>query len=89
MSYIEEINENGDCIIYSEVKPLDKDTIYVQDIPAMLIPEFQKLQWDGEKLVVITNYEGLYNAIYEKLLNVYRETITITDIDYYLTLITR
>ena len=82
MSYINIINNGGDCIVYGEIKSTAKDVIYVHNVPTILIPEFQKLQWDGERLVVVTDYDGMRNKIYDVLEQEYASKIKDNDNEY-------
>lgn len=67
MSYINILNNGGDCIVYGEIKSTAKDVIYVHNVPTIVIPEFQKFQWDGRSLIIETDCDGMRNKIYDVL----------------------
>jgi len=79
MSYIKLI---GDTIqVFGEVKP-DEDAIYVQSIPHIDIPEYQKLVYENNAVKVVTDIDGIKQAIYNKLLMQYKEAIKSTDDEF-------
>lgn len=79
MSYIKVI---GDTIqVFGEVKP-DEDAIYVQSIPHIDIPEYQKLVYENDTVKVVTDIDGIKQAIYDKLLKQYKEAIKATDDEF-------
>ena len=81
MSYIR-LNGN-DVILYGEVKPDDKyGYIYVQNVPHIDVPTYQKLSYKDERLYVVTDVEALRNNILNKLLDTYKEYIKQTDNEY-------
>ena len=79
MSYIKVI---GDTIqVFGEVKP-DEDAIYVQSIPHIDIPKYQKLVYENDTVKVVTDIDGIKQAIYNKLLMQYKEAIKSTDDEF-------
>ena len=79
MSYIKLI---GDTIqVFGEVKP-DEDAINVQSIPHIDIPEYQKLVYENNAVKVVTDIDGIKQAIYNKLLMQYKEAIKATDDEF-------
>jgi len=79
MSYIKVI---GDTVqVFGEVKP-DEDAIYVQSIPHIDIPEYQKLVYENNAVKVVTDIDGIKQAIYNKLLMQYKEAIKSTDDEF-------
>lgn len=79
MSYIKVI---GDTIqVFGEVKP-DEDAIYVQSIPHIDIPKYQKLVYENDTVKVVTDIDGIKQAIYDKLLKQYKEAIKATDDEF-------
>jgi len=79
MSYIKLI---GDTIqVFGEVKP-DEDAIYVQSIPHIDIPKYQKLVYENDTVKVVTDIDGIKQAIYDKLLKQYKEAIKSTDDEF-------
>jgi len=78
MSYIKLI---GDTIqVFGEVKP-DEDSIYVQSIPH-IDNEYQKLVYENNAVKVVTDIDGIKQAIYNKLLMQYKEAIKSTDDEF-------
>ena len=79
MSYIKVI---GDTIqVFGEVKP-DEDAIYVQSIPHIDKPKYQKLVYENDTVKVVTDIDGIKQAIYNKLLMQYKEAIKSTDDEF-------
>ena len=79
MSYIKLIG--NDVQVFGEVKP-DEDAIYVQSIPHIDIPEYQKLVYENNAVKVVTDIDGIKQAIYNKLLMQYKEAIKSTDDEF-------
>lgn len=79
MSYIKVIG--NDIQVFGEVKP-DEDAIYVQSIPHIDIPEYQKLVYENNAVKIITDIDGIKQAIYNKLLTQYKEAIKATDDEF-------
>ena len=78
MSYIKVI---GDTVqVFGEVKP-DEGSIYVQSIPH-IDNEYQKLVYENNAVKVVTDIDGIKQAIYDKLLTQYREAIKSTDDEF-------
>jgi len=78
MSYIKLI---GDTIqVFGEVKP-DEGSIYVQSIPH-IDNEYQKLVYENNAVKVVTDIDGIKQAIYDKLLKQYKEAIKSTDDEF-------
>ena len=81
MSYIR--LDNGNVLLYGEVKPDDEyEYIYVQNVPHIDIPEYQKLEYKDELLYVVTDAETLKNDILKKLRDTYKELIKQTDDEF-------
>ena len=79
MSYIKVIG--NDIQVFGEVKP-DEDAIYVQSIPHIDIPKYQKLVYENNAVKVVTDIDGIKQAIYNKLLMQYKEAIKSTDDEF-------
>ena len=79
MSYIKVIG--NDVQVFGEVKP-DEDAIYVQSIPHIDIPKYQKLVYENDTVKVVTDIDGIKQAIYNKLLMQYKEAIKSTDDEF-------
>ena len=79
MSYIKLIG--NDVQVFGEVKP-DDSVIYVQSIPHIDIPEYQKLVYENNAVKVVTDIDGIKQAIYNKLLMQYKEAIKSTDDEF-------
>ena len=79
MSYIKVIG--NDIQVFGEVKP-DEDAIYVQSIPHIDIPKYQKLVYENDTVKVVTDIDGIKQAIYNKLLMQYKEAIKSTDDEF-------
>jgi len=78
MSYIKVI---GDTVqVFGEVKP-DEGSIYVQSIPH-IDNEYQKLVYENNAVKVVTDIDGIKQAIYNKLLMQYKEAIKSTDDEF-------
>jgi len=81
MSYIR--LEGEDVLLYGEVKPDDEyEYIYVQDVPHIAIPTYQKLSYKDGCLYVVTDVEALRSDILNKLLDTYKTIIKPTDDEY-------
>ena len=78
MSYIKVIG--NDIQVFGEVKP-DEDAIYVQSIPH-IDNEYQKLVYENNAVKVVTDIDGIKQAIYNKLLMQYKEAIKSTDDEF-------
>lgn len=78
MSYIKVIG--NDVQVFGEVKP-DEDAIYVQSIPH-IDNEYQKLVYENNAVKVVTDIDGIKQAIYDKLLMQYKEAIKSTDDEF-------
>ena len=78
MSYIKLIG--NDVQVFGEVKP-DEDAIYVQSIPH-IDNEYQKLVYENNAVKVVTDIDGIKQAIYNKLLMQYKEAIKSTDDEF-------
>lgn len=79
MSYIKVIG--NDVQVFGEVKP-DDNAIYVQSIPHIDIPEYQKLVYENNAVKIVTDVDGIKQAIYDKLLKQYKEAIKATDDEF-------
>ncbi len=78
MSYIKVI---GDTVqVFGEVKP-DNDAIYVQTIPH-IDNEYQRLVYENNEVKIVTDINGIKQAIYDKLLVQYKEAIKVTDDEF-------
>ena len=74
-------NIGNDVQVFGEVKP-DEDAIYVQSIPHIDIPKYQKLVYENDTVKVVTDIDGIKQAIYDKLLKQYKEAIKSTDDEF-------
>jgi len=81
MSYIRLEGEN--VLLYGEVKPDDEyEYIYVQGVPHIDVPEYQKLVYKDGHLYVTTDVEALKSDTLNKLLDTFEERIKQTDNEF-------